>query len=70
MQEAFEMAADAVEVALEEGFEMAMNRYNINEKPQKTKSQKTTQNQSLTVQSAEESSSERPDEPKTDNKTT
>src|SRR5262249_21752932 len=35
MQEAYERAADAVECALSEGFEMAMNRFNLSIKPPK-----------------------------------
>ena len=37
LQEAFERAADAVECALKEGFEMAMNRFNLSDKPPKPK---------------------------------
>lgn len=33
MQEAYERAADAVEVTLSEGFEMAMNRFNVRTEP-------------------------------------
>lgn len=33
MEEAYERAADAVECAVREGFELAMNRFNVGEKP-------------------------------------
>jgi PTH1 family peptidyl-tRNA hydrolase len=34
MQQAYDLAADAIECALSEGFEIAMNRFNIREKAQ------------------------------------
>jgi PTH1 family peptidyl-tRNA hydrolase len=34
IEEAYQRAADAVEVALREGFDMAMNRFNVGEKPE------------------------------------
>ncbi len=36
MQEGYERAADAVEVALADGFETAMNRFNLTDKPERT----------------------------------
>ena len=35
MQEAYERTADAIEYAIAQGFELAMNRYNVSEKPAK-----------------------------------
>jgi hypothetical protein len=35
MQEAYERTADAIECALSNGFDVAMNRYNVSDKPPK-----------------------------------
>ena len=40
IQEAYELAADAVECAVKEGFEIAMNRFNVGEKPAENAKQK------------------------------
>jgi PTH1 family peptidyl-tRNA hydrolase len=41
MEEAYERAADAIECALKEGFDIAMNRFNVNEKPEPKSNLKT-----------------------------
>lgn len=42
IQEAYELAADAVECAVKEGFDIAMNRFNIGEKPTEKPSDEKT----------------------------